>query len=99
MIVLKMDVTSDEDVNDVHKQVTEQLEKDGFELWALVNNAGIMTAFKVEWGLMDDFKSLFDVNVFGLVRVTRVFLPLIRKSKGLNRYFQRRPMGGGVYSE
>ena len=39
-------------------------------------------AAEFEWGSIDNIKSVFDVNVFGVIRVTREFLPLIRKSKG-----------------
>lgn len=37
---------------------------------------------ELEWGSFDSIKQAFDVNVFGLVRVARAFLPLIRQSQG-----------------
>ena len=48
----------------------------------LLNNAGIAVAGPVE-GLSDErWREQFDVNVFGLLAVTRAFLPLVRKTKG-----------------
>ncbi len=51
-------------------------------LWALVNNAGIAVFTEIEWCSVDQFQRVMDVNVFGVVRVTKAFLPLIRQSKG-----------------
>ena len=48
----------------------------------LVNNAGIAVAGPVEALPMARWREQFDVNVFGLVEVTRAFLPLIRKTRG-----------------
>ncbi|KAF8766532.1 Estradiol 17-beta-dehydrogenase 2 like protein [Argiope bruennichi] len=31
---------------------------------------------------LDDFKDVYDVNLMGVVRVTKAFLPLLKKSKG-----------------
>jgi NAD(P)-dependent dehydrogenase (short-subunit alcohol dehydrogenase family) len=48
----------------------------------LLNNAGIAVAGPVE-GLSDErWREQFDVNVFGLLAVTRAFLPFVRKTKG-----------------
>ena len=82
IIVLQMDVTKDSDVSDVYHQIKNDLEKSGDVLWAVVNNAGILTCAPLEWGSFHRNRQLFEVNVFGTVRVTRVFLPLIRESKG-----------------
>ncbi|CAG2120757.1 unnamed protein product, partial [Medioppia subpectinata] len=46
------------------------------------NNAGVMTYGHLEWGKFSQYTKVFDVNVFGVVRVTRKFIPLIRESKG-----------------
>ncbi|XP_054154052.1 short-chain dehydrogenase/reductase family 9C member 7-like, partial [Oppia nitens] len=82
MVVLKMNVTDDDNVRQVYKQVTDDLNENKCQLWSVVNNAGYMITSPVEWGLLADYEHLFDVNVFGVVRVTRVFLPLLRVSKG-----------------
>ena len=77
-----MDVTNDDNVKKVYQEVSRHLEQNGDKLWALVNNAGRFAFGHIEWGTLDNFKQVFDVNVFGVVRVTRTFLPLIKLSKG-----------------
>lgn len=52
------------------------------ELWAIVNNAGILRGFEVELTDMEDFKATMEVNAFGPVRITKAFLPLLRLSRG-----------------
>ena len=53
-------------------------------LWGLVNNAGIMQRKlgPVEWLIKKDYQECCEVNLFGLVDVTKTFLPLIKKKKG-----------------
>ncbi|XP_075727341.1 retinol dehydrogenase 7 isoform X2 [Rhipicephalus microplus] len=52
------------------------------ELWAVVANAGVASHGLLEWASMPYIKKIFDVNVFGVVSVSKKFLPLLRKSKG-----------------
>nr|KAG5713567.1 hypothetical protein BaRGS_024615 [Batillaria attramentaria] len=52
------------------------------ELWAVVNNAGVGLVCEIEWCSVDQFQRIMDVNVLGVVRVTKAFLPLLRYSKG-----------------
>ena len=80
--VMKMDVTDDEEVKGVYEQIKSDLQQNGEELWAVVNNAGIVTFGPLDWGSIEKYKKIFDVNTFGIARVTRAFLPLIRGSKG-----------------
>ena len=51
-------------------------------LWTVVNNAGIAIFTEIEWCSVQQFQRIFDVNVIGLVRVTKTFLPLVRNVKG-----------------
>jgi len=46
----------------------------------LVNNAGIGAAGTVEGNEMDEWRRVLDVNLLGLVRVTRAALPALRRS-------------------
>jgi len=47
----------------------------------LVNNAGIVGSRKpVEEMGPDDMRVVFETNVFGIVRVTRAFLPVLERS-------------------
>ena len=51
-------------------------------LWGLVNNAGMWCMSELEMTAEKVFQRCLDVNLMGTVRVTRSFLPMIRKSKG-----------------
>ncbi|KAF6117579.1 3-hydroxybutyrate dehydrogenase 1 [Phyllostomus discolor] len=51
-------------------------------MWGLVNNAGISTFGEVEFTSMETYKEVAEVNLWGTVRVTKSFLPLIRRAKG-----------------
>lgn len=51
-------------------------------LWAVVNNAGVSDWAEVEWSTIEDFRNMADVNLFGCVRVSIAFLPLVRAAKG-----------------
>lgn len=46
-------------------------------MWGLVNNAGISTFGEVEFTSMDTYKEVAEVNLWGTVRMTKSFLPLI----------------------
>jgi NAD(P)-dependent dehydrogenase (short-subunit alcohol dehydrogenase family) len=46
----------------------------------LVNNAGVAVGGMFEAVSEEDFEWLFEINFWGVVRMTRAFLPLLRKS-------------------
>lgn len=48
----------------------------------LVNNAGIGIRGAVEDATDDDVRAVFEVNYFGLLRVTRAVLPAMRRQRG-----------------
>lgn len=53
------------------------------KFWALVNNAGIAQFTPFEFGTIEkDLLPMFEVNVFGLMRTTKAFLPFLRESQG-----------------
>ncbi|XP_073409940.1 retinol dehydrogenase 7-like [Dendrobates tinctorius] len=78
--VIRLDVTSDEEMEKVKQYVKENLPDKG--LWGLVNNAGVFTYGMVEWQTIDEYQKVLDVNLLGSIRTTLAFAPLIRKSKG-----------------
>ncbi|XP_071759079.2 D-beta-hydroxybutyrate dehydrogenase, mitochondrial-like [Centroberyx gerrardi] len=78
--ILKLDVTSDEDVQQAKKTVQDNLPEKG--LWAVVNNAGISDWAEIEWSTIDDFHNMVDINLFGCIRTSIAFLPMVRASKG-----------------
>lgn len=80
MHVIPLDVTNDKSVDTALAKITEKLPNSG--LWAVINNAGIGRYGHVELSSMKMMKLVAEVNFFGTVRVTKAFLPLIRKTKG-----------------
>ncbi|XP_069118094.1 D-beta-hydroxybutyrate dehydrogenase, mitochondrial-like isoform X1 [Argopecten irradians] len=76
--VVKLDVTKDEDV----QQLLEYVSGTGKGLWAVVNNAGMNFPGDVELATVDQYKKCAEVNLFGMIRVIKAFLPHVRKSKG-----------------
>ena len=71
---LDLDVSSDESVAAVVQQVIERFGR----LDVLVNNAGIGSAGAAEENSVVQAQGVFDVNVFGLIRMTRAVLPHMR---------------------
>ena len=80
--IIPLDVTNRQQV----EHAVDVVRLDGYPLWAVVNNAGIAISTPWDWG--DDlelYQRQFDVNTFGMIRVTKSFIPLLRKSKGGGR--------------
>jgi NAD(P)-dependent dehydrogenase (short-subunit alcohol dehydrogenase family) len=75
---LDLDVTSDESVTSVVQQVIERFGR----IDVLVNNAGLGTAGAAEESSLAQDQRLFDVNVFGLIRMTKAVLPHMRAQGG-----------------
>jgi len=75
---VQLDVTNINSIQSASKIIEEDL--NGQALWGIVNNAGIPgTVAPFEILTLDDFKKVFDVNFFGIVSVTKQFLPLLRR--------------------
>ena len=75
---LACDVTSDESVQAAVGQV---LAKAG-RIDLLVNNAGVGLVAGAEESSLEQARSLFDVNLFGLIRMTKAVLPTMRQQRG-----------------
>jgi NAD(P)-dependent dehydrogenase (short-subunit alcohol dehydrogenase family) len=75
---LQLDVTDDASVDAAAAELTR---REG-RLDILVNNAGVGGRdVKPDDLTADDLREAYDVNVFGLVRVTHAFLPLLHRSQ------------------
>ena len=76
--VLALDVTSDASV----KAAAVTYGKTQGTLDALVNNAGVATGGYAAptAASLDDMRAVYEVNVFGPVRVTQAFVPFLRKA-------------------
>ncbi len=78
VVPVKLDVQRDADV----QAALEAVAKAGTGLFGIVNNAGIARAGPLMDIPVEDMIEQFDVNVIGVHRVTRAFLPLVIASKG-----------------
>lgn len=74
-----LDVTDDDSISAAVAAVTESTSG---KLFGLVNNAGLSLNGPLELVPVSEIKKLMDVNVIGLLAVTKAFLPLLRKSQG-----------------
>lgn len=70
-----LDVTNPEQVNAAVETIRAALA--GQKLAGLVNNAGIANMGPLALQPLDQFKAHFDVNVFGLLRASQAFAPLL----------------------
>lgn len=78
---LRLDVTSAEDIAAAARHVAQATQGRGLD--ALVNNAGIAVACPLEFLPLDEFQRQLEVNVTGPFRVTRQFLPALRRAREL----------------
>ena len=78
MITLPLDVT---DAASARAAVAKAVEIfGGFDV--LVNNAGYGLFGAIEEGTPEEYRPMFEVNVFGLIETTRAALPFLRRSGG-----------------
>lgn len=77
---VNVNVTLDEQVLQARKVVEEDIRKNNYKLYAIVNNAGILVSTEIEMGSMEPFVNQIDVNLLGVIRVTKAFLPLLRET-------------------
>lgn len=76
LCVLELDVTSDDSVNSAKEKA---LQLTNGKIDVVINNAGVFGGGLAESFAMADYKHLYEVNVFGSVRVTNAFLPILRR--------------------
>lgn len=78
--VLQLDVTDDRSVKDAINQIKDESSR----IDVLVNNAGYDVMGAVEDLSIDEFKSQFETNFFGVIRVTKEVIPIMRNQGGGN---------------
>ena len=74
---LDLDVTSDESVASVVKQVIDQFG----HIDVLVNNAGVGATGAAEEFSIAQTQDIFDINVYGVMRMTKAVLPHMRAQR------------------
>ncbi|MEO9872032.1 SDR family oxidoreductase [Ekhidna sp.] len=72
---LLFDVTDHKSVDTAAELLSQKIGSEG--LGGLVNNAGIAIGGPLMDLSIDDYRHQFEVNVFGLIKVTQAFLPLL----------------------
>ena len=75
--VLKFDVTDDKSVKEAIENVANEQER----IDVLVNNSGYGLVGPLEELSIEEFKERFETNVFGVIRVTKSVLPIMRKQR------------------
>jgi NAD(P)-dependent dehydrogenase (short-subunit alcohol dehydrogenase family) len=75
--VVELDVTENSSVDGA---VRSALDKAG-HIDVIINNAGLAAAGVTESFTVEQAQAVFDVNVFGMLRVTRAVLPAMRRQR------------------
>lgn len=91
--VVSLDLTKD---TSIIEAVNTILKKEG-RIDILVNNAGYGSYGAVEDVPLDEARRQFEVNLFGMARLTQLVLPAMRKQKS-GRIVNISSMGGKVYT-
>ena len=93
MEVVLLDLTKDETIVEA---VNTVMEKEG-RIDVLINNAGYGSYGSVEEVPIEEAKRQFEVNIFGLARITQLVIPTMRKQKS-GRIVNISSMGGKIYT-
>ncbi|KAL3874508.1 hypothetical protein ACJMK2_037517 [Sinanodonta woodiana] len=78
--IVPMDVGKTESMSEALEYVKAKLPKTG--LWGIVSNAGFNVMGDVEYLTVDLYHKAMNVNFYGMLRLTKAFLPFVRKSRG-----------------
>jgi len=92
-ITLKMDVTSESDLQAAVQRITQ--DHGGVDV--LINNAGFGMYGAMEDTTIEDARYQFEVNLFGMARLTQLLLPAMR-NKGTGKIINISSMGGKIYT-
>lgn len=93
IVPVQMDVTSEKDCQRV---VTQMIEAEG-RIDVLINNAGFGLYGPMEEIAIEDARYQFEVNLFGLARLTQLVLPHMRAQRA-GRIVNISSMGGEIFT-
>ncbi|KAM6945833.1 retinol dehydrogenase 7-like [Aplochiton taeniatus] len=81
LTTVHLDVTNVDNITKVAAVIKDKVGQRG--LWGVVNNAGVaVPSAPCDWLTIDDYKSMLNVNLNGVIAVTLSVLPLIKKARG-----------------
>lgn len=92
-LTMKMDITQEGDID----EVITTIETDHGGVDVLINNAGFGMYGAVEDTAIDEARYQFEVNLFGLARITQRVLPYMRAQKS-GKIINVSSIGGKIYS-
>jgi NAD(P)-dependent dehydrogenase (short-subunit alcohol dehydrogenase family) len=74
---LRLDITSDDD----WAAAASHVERTWGGLDVLVNNAGVAGGGRLDVAGLDEWQWIFDINLYGAVRGTRAFVPMLKRQR------------------
>lgn len=89
---IEMDITNEDQV----ASCVQQIIKEQGKIDVLINNAGYAIYGSVEDVTIEDARRQFEVNLFGLARLTQEVLPFMRKEKS-GKIINISSIGGKIY--
>ncbi|KAI3651064.1 hypothetical protein MP228_004545 [Amoeboaphelidium protococcarum] len=83
------DVVKQDQVNKAKQQIEKVCSTENMALVSLVSNAGVHNPTPVELMDVKAMQDMYDVNVFGALRMIQAFLPVLRKTVADTQYSPR----------
>jgi len=90
---IKMDITKEEDI----LNVVDILKNKYGKIDVLMNNAGYTESGAVETIDIDTARRQFEVNLFGLARITQLIIPMMRE-QGYGKIINTTSIGGKIFA-
>lgn len=69
------------DITEENPVFIEEIKKQFSQIDMLINNAASLISLPFEKLTLHDWRKIFEINLFGVVKVTQAFLPLMGKNK------------------